>query len=703
MATIFRVTGYLVMPLLIILAAFGVYQLLPNPYGLKFWSLTILLVAITAGYLLWLGKSSNAIGRHKQAKTLFFFSFLLPFLAVILLWDYRVLVSPSSLQSLTGTEWQQDLDQLASNIKTLHPNAMALVDERTFDEQVKEIRSGIEAGWSDTKIKLAFMHLLAQINDGHSIIPPQPAIDFHILPIIMHKLSDSVVIVEAGRHLTDLKNSKVIAVNDVPIEDVFSKVEPYIGAESVGNKWDRFALYGAMAELLEEVSVKAVNEDVILTLEKDGVRSQQTVKAEPYYQWAMMYFSRSKETSDSPYVHNMFTTHFWTRYDEDSQAYYVNINELQDDNRFSVEDFANYLKRQFAEKSIEKVVIDLRQNRGGDNFKTRHLVEVIRNSNVVNQHGKLYVLISGRTYSAAANFVSLLERQTNAIFVGEPTGQGANHYGDSKGFTLRHSGIWGAISRVTWRGSFKEDTSDTVKPHIPVRYTYDDYVQQRDPALEIIHGDQQLGLVALTEIPTANRYLTDDGQLVWFDRTPEGQVQLRVDDFSRVSLNRLFVPLYEARGGMHPHLRNLSIETVDGELALDWAGKDIQLTKVGSDYKMPFSLFYSDDVSEIEDGVKLLKQAPEYAYLQAGGEIFYRVYGYGFYNNGEPAKAAAIFEYIRWFNEDNTYAWSRLGMAQFRSGDILSSIFSFNRALELNPNNTTASDMMYRLQQEMPQ
>ena len=71
--------------------------------------------------------------------------------------------------------------------------------------------------------------------------------------------------------------------------------------------------------------------------------------------------------------------------------------------------------------NIQDLVLDLRYNNGGDNTLNRAIVRRIIQSPSIDRHGRLYVLIGRKTFSAAVNLVSDLEQMTNAIFVGEPT------------------------------------------------------------------------------------------------------------------------------------------------------------------------------------------------------------------------------------------------------------------------------------------
>ena len=53
-----------------------------------------------------------------------------------------------------------------------------------------------------------------------------------------------------------------------------------------------------------------------------------------------------------------------------------------------------------AEKHLEKLIIDMRQNGGGDYFQgLRHLVEPIRRLSEINRKGHLFVLIGTQTFS----------------------------------------------------------------------------------------------------------------------------------------------------------------------------------------------------------------------------------------------------------------------------------------------------------------
>jgi hypothetical protein len=79
---------------------------------------------------------------------------------------------------------------------------------------------------------------------------------------------------------------------------------------------------------------------------------------------------------------------------------------------------------------VRRVVVDLRLNGGDNNTSYGSLLAALR-SRTINRPGKLRVLTSWITFSAAGNFAAEVDRSTHARLVGEPTGGSPNNYGDA--------------------------------------------------------------------------------------------------------------------------------------------------------------------------------------------------------------------------------------------------------------------------------
>ena len=88
------------------------------------------------------------------------------------------------------------------------------------------------------------------------------------------------------------------------------------------------------------------------------------------------------------------------------------------------------------------------------------------------------------TLSAAVNFVTELEQSLHPIFVGEPTGEPPNLYGDTRPIILPNSKIQVDVSSRYWQKSTADDTRLAIAPSISTPLSSTDYFNGRDPALE---------------------------------------------------------------------------------------------------------------------------------------------------------------------------------------------------------------------------
>ena len=136
------------------------------------------------------------------------------------------------------------------------------------------------------------------------------------------------------------------------------------------------------------------------------------------------------------------------------------------------------------ESAPQRLIIDLRRNGGGNNFLFEALRKHVERSRF-NRPGGLYVLISPQTFSAAQNATNRLERETFALFVGEPSGGSPNHYGDAQEAASSATGLAAAISTLPWFDGYPMDKRQWVAPDLPSPHLFADWREGLDPALRI--------------------------------------------------------------------------------------------------------------------------------------------------------------------------------------------------------------------------
>lgn len=168
----------------------------------------------------------------------------------------------------------------------------------------------------------------------------------------------------------------------------------------------------------------------------------------------------------------------------DRKALYLSIDDMDDVEGTTFLDLSHAAFRAMEDPALERIVIDLRRNGGGNNFLGEGLRKHIERSRF-NRPGGLYVLTSPQTFSAAQNLANRLERETFALFVGGPTGGSPNHYGDARLFTAETTGVIAMVSTIPWFDSYPMDQRPWILPDLPVADSFADWAAGRDPALEL--------------------------------------------------------------------------------------------------------------------------------------------------------------------------------------------------------------------------
>mgnify|MGYP001797798358 FL=1 len=141
---------------------------------------------------------------------------------------------------------------------------------------------------------------------------------------------------------------------------------------------------------------------------------------------------------------------------------------------------------------------------GGNNFKNRTLLTKIIEEKKISRVGSLFVIIGRRTFSACQNLDNELHNYTNAIFLGEPTSENINFYGDSRPVVLPNTGHPVYLSFAWWQDKPAWQNAEWLAPSIPIELSFEDYATYSDPVLEsaLAFSDRDF-------IPNPMRFITD--------------------------------------------------------------------------------------------------------------------------------------------------------------------------------------------------
>ena len=152
-----------------------------------------------------------------------------------------------------------------------------------------------------------------------------------------------------------------------------------------------------------------------------------------------------------------------------------------------MEKFAKDLLHFIDDNKSENLVIDLRDNYGGDFFVGLKLAQFLVLADTINWRSGVYTLIDNVTFSAAMSNAAQFSQLLNSRLVGSPTGARPSGYQDMGQFTLPNSKLTVTYSKRLYH--FKEDKRDALYPDVHVEPSIDDYVNGYDRALRWIMDD----------------------------------------------------------------------------------------------------------------------------------------------------------------------------------------------------------------------
>ena len=439
---------------------------------------------------------------------------------------YAILVQPvvSADDVPTVDEWRVDLDWLAERIEQQHPNAFATMHRSDFEAAISKLRNDIP-NLQPHEIAVRMMQLAALVGDGHTRMHlPQPHLDhgpskslgFHRLPVTFYQFSDGLFIRAVDEAHKELAGSKVLRIGHVAADEAMQAVAALVHTTTTVRKGnislekaiepldttdpprntsrilDWGPWYLSIPEILHALTLVDSIEQIPLELEhRDG--SQQTIALTPIrlgeeIEWIDV--ATPKGGAD-PLRQPLYLRHpeknFWFEYLADERVVYAKYNRVLSRKGNSIYSFRNELFEFIDNNPVDKLVIDVRNNGGGNNNLNRTLLrEIIIRNEELNHRGKLFCIIGRQTFSAAMNFVNSLERWTNAIFVGEPTAGAPNHFGDAETIRLPNSRLTGSVSTRYWQDSKPRESRPWIRPDIPVQLSSEDFRDNHDPVLQAI-------------------------------------------------------------------------------------------------------------------------------------------------------------------------------------------------------------------------
>jgi tetratricopeptide (TPR) repeat protein len=407
--------------------------------------------------------------------------------ALLLLWQVP------AQEKITSSQWQEDLRFLQHTVHKDYPFLFKKTTATDFDKAIEEFYAAIPQ-MQDHEVLVGFGRIIGMFKYGHTRVSfSEGPVSYQQMPINIYQYKDGSYINGAHKDYESLVGAKILEVEGKPLNQVYEAIYPVVPAENE----QFFKAYGGIYLLIPEVLhaqgiTETLKNKIIFKLEKNGeVFTAEVTAGKPQHDhleygevktgtdWV-----GARDPSKTPlYLKNLEKIYYF-EYLPNEKAVYVRHSQIQDDPDENIPAFYKRLFEFIDSTDVEKLILDVRLNGGGNNYKNKPIVTSIIEHQKINQPGKLFVIIGRRTFSACQNLVNELDNYTNAIFVGEPTAENINFYGDNRRVELPNSRLPVYLSFAWWQDKPQWENADYTVPHLAAELTFAEYSTNEDPVLD---------------------------------------------------------------------------------------------------------------------------------------------------------------------------------------------------------------------------
>jgi len=326
------------------------------------------------------------------------------------------------------------------------------------------------------------MKLTHKIGDGHTSFPLWNA-DLSSFPFQLTMINGDAYVIKATQEFEHLLGSKLEKINNVNIEHIyllFSQLSPF--SENQYSTKIRVAKYIPKAEILNGLGIINDSLEATFTFSINDKKISLQLRPNRKNNYRATIDYRNDNTF---FMEKKLNQDIWFGTLNNKKVIYFKFHRYTSiANMASLsEDLLSFINR----NQSEQLIIDLRDNYGGDFFVGLKLAQFLVLADSINWLSGVYVLINNGTFSAAMSNATQYTQLLNAKLVGEPTGAKPSGYQDMGQIMLPNSGLTVTYSKRLYH--FKSDNIDALHPDIPIDITLKDYLLKNDSQLQWILND----------------------------------------------------------------------------------------------------------------------------------------------------------------------------------------------------------------------
>ncbi len=389
-------------------------------------------------------------------------------------------------QQLSKEAWLEDLAAYRSGLEEKHIDLFNKLSRTEFETDLANIRAEV-GDKPDFEAVIDLMRLTRKIGDGHTAVSLRN-LNTHSFPFVVQNFDGHFKIIAVSQRYSHLLGEELTEINQRPIEEVAEKIgEVAQFVENENSLQTRTSQYLTNAELLYGLGIISEKATAVFTFQDEaGKKTSEDLVALNKADYNEAEFKRIKigvpeiEVPANPALKN-----FWYAPVSGASALYIHFESYPkyEEMITVAEEMVGYIYQQ----NIQKLVIDLRNNGGGDLYVGLVLANALNVADPVDWKSGVYVLCDNVTFSAATSNTALFRELLNAKIVGEATGSNPTGYQDMDTFELPNSKLIICYSKRLFR--IQETASSGVQPDVSLKYEWESFSKGKDNMLEWVISD----------------------------------------------------------------------------------------------------------------------------------------------------------------------------------------------------------------------
>jgi len=383
--------------------------------------------------------------------------------------------------------WQADLDTLATQLPQLHPNLFFKVSRADFNQAVADLRAAIPQ-LSDAAVMVGLARITALPGDAHTnLFLTQRNSAFRLLPLQLKWFADGLFVTAAGQSYPQAVGARVLQIGARSLDDTYQAVASIISHENDTWVRDQSPNYLVNADILQALGIAPSNTSVTFVLQ-DAAGAQFTLDIASLAPGgsAALILAPDPAAGFTPFYLQQTNRNYWFTYIASSRTLYFAYNVCANMASLSFADFNTTLWQTFDSNQVDRFIIDLRNNSGGDSSVLNPFLQSGTARAAQLTATRAAVIIGNHTFSSAVlNAITM--KQGPVMLIGEPTGGSANAYGEVKTLVLPNSQL--AVSYST-RYIFTGFPDGPVVPDVIVPVYSADWFARHDPYLAAVLADE---------------------------------------------------------------------------------------------------------------------------------------------------------------------------------------------------------------------